>query len=278
MAIASNVVFYLACSMLTGGLVMLAIPPGQRPPVQLPIWWLPGAVLLLLFCSFVPLVELAHYAAQETGTHFGAALQNVIFHFEHGQIWMLEAGAFLFLFLFLLIANVGHNPASAKIALVWTLVPIILTGWSGHATSLAPFGGFLAHTLHFLAVCVWTGILCTVGWMSRAQTNWTAFLRWYTPLSIGCVVTVTAAGLVMMHYTVPDYPVSLDGLYTKTLLLKHVLFLPVLGLGFVNGFVIPRRLHTYAEFNVLRWVRIESILVLAVFIITAFLSESPLPV
>ncbi|BAU28642.1 putative copper resistance protein D [Aneurinibacillus soli] len=279
MVIISHLLFYTGCSVLIGGLLMLAIPPSQRPPVHLPKGWLPGAALLLIISSFIPLLELATYAAEEAGTDFGTALQNVIVHFKHGQAWLLLTGSLLFLVIFLLLADIRHTPAAARLALVWSTIPVVLTSWTGHAASLAPISGWLSHMLHFLAVCVWTGVLYTSAWLTKGRTaNWRAFLHWYTPLSISCVLALTATGLVLMHYTAPNYPVSLDGLYEKTLLLKHILFLPVLGLGFVNGFVIPKRMRLDAEFDVLRWMRIESIFVLAVFIATAFLSESPLPV
>ncbi|WP_142919219.1 CopD family protein [Peribacillus saganii] len=109
-----------------------------------------------------------------------------------------------------------------------------------------------------------------ISWKSTGDSNWDVFRKWFTPFALTCVFLILLAGIILMEYTVPEYLNSWLLPYGEALLLKHLLYALVLIFGFINGFVQKKQMNK-------NWLRAESGLLLIVYIVTAFMSQSVPP-
>jgi putative copper resistance protein D len=153
----------------------------------------------------------------------------------------------------------------------------ISIGYSSHAASLKPLG-LLPHTLHFLAVTIWSGILLIVGFFSNEKKSLLPFYRWFTPLAFACLLTVIGAGLWLMNYIVPEYVNSYMLNYGQALLVKHILLFVIVCYSVINGVWIKRKLQAGSgPIEVLKWIKIEAVFLFLVFVATAVMSQQTPP-
>ena len=140
-------------------------------------------------------------------------------------------------------------------------------------------GLFTINTAHFTAVSVWVGILFVVSWFSKNHSNWLNFLKWFTPVAIVCFVSTIITGLVLMTVVVEfeDYANSWMLPYGQTLLIKHLLIIPLLVYAMINSIFIKKKLISDIHFNPRPWARIESIIILLIFSATAALGQQSPP-
>ena len=224
--IVTEAILYVCFSLLVGGLLTNAVPSDRKPPVRIPKPLLAASALSVGVLSFGPVYAVATYLAGEIV--FWTILRSVVFDFQVGKAWLMTLAVSLILFFLISFNDLSRSRLLSRVAIGWAGLLIILVGWASHAASQAPVAGFIAHTLHFAAVCTWTGILLTIGWFSKEPTHWEAFLRWFTPLAIVCVVVAAAAGLWLMQIIVPEYVNSWLLPYGQALLVKHLLLVPLL--------------------------------------------------
>ena len=135
------------------------------------------------------------------------------------------------------------------------------------------------HSLHFLAVTVWVGILLIVGWCSKNQENWLSYLRWFTPVAIVCFLTIAGTGLFLMTLVIDvnEYGDAWMLPYGQALLMKHLTIIPVLFFAFINGFWMKRKLKRQEQINPIAWLKFESILLFFTFVSTACLGQQEPP-
>jgi putative copper resistance protein D len=275
MFIAAKAILYLSYAFLIGTLILYTVPKEMRPELKITKKW------LLLFIAFVPvfgigeLIRLTLYLGSDFG--YWTTFQNIILTFEVGKGWLFLTSLSILLFFMALFNDVDNERFFSVLSLVLTVGMAISIGFSSHAASLSSLG-LVAHTLHFLAVTIWSGVLLVIGFFSKGKEPFLSFYRWFTPLALVCLLTVIGAGLWLMSYIVPEYVNSYMLDYGQALLIKHVLLFVVVFYSLINGIWIKRKLtETPLSFPFLKWIRVEGIILFLVFVTTAVMSQQTPP-
>ncbi|WP_223587755.1 copper resistance D family protein [Neobacillus bataviensis] len=255
---------YILFSLLAGHVVLLFVPENKIPStfISKPVLLL--CTLGIIVCTFAPILQAVLYYKNSFGLL--SATVSVITGFQIGRAWI-----FLCLFSLFLWVTIYVN-GSKFFRAQWLLLMIFAIGNAGHAASLAFWPGILAHTIHFLAMTIWVGLLLNVGWFSRDRDKWPNFLRWFTPLAMGCFIIIVISGFFLMFFVMKSgqYLNSWQVPYGRMLLLKHISIIPVLAFAFINGF-LSKKSTKLSNFNPRTWLRAESIILMIVFFCTGVL-------
>ncbi|MCG5254728.1 copper resistance D family protein [Brevibacillus agri] len=275
----SEIGLYLCFSILVGGLLLQIVPANHRPTLVLSKKYLLWAVAGIGVLSFMPVLRVILFFISDPNFNPWLLTTSVLFSFEIGQAWWVTLALSVVLFIMILRTNQAGR-SSQEIVVVKLVVAfglVLALGWSSHAASYFEWRGFFAHTAHFLAMVVWLGILLVTGWFSKGMENWSTFLAWFHPLAITCVLITTSAGIILTLDISPEYLNGWILSYGQALLIKHLLLIPLLLFGFINGFLLKKRLKELPNFNPLGWFRAESVFVLAIFGVTAFMGQQETP-
>ncbi|WP_053374831.1 copper resistance D family protein [Paenibacillus sp. FJAT-27812] len=273
----SEGLLYVCFAILTGGLLLRLVPEGKKPSIQVPNGLLLACVIAIPILSYVPIHKLALVFAKDFDMTYSSILKSILLDINTGKAWVWTTiGSIGLAFLLGLKAFRGdkHMP---KVALFVTFLLIVWLGYASHASSLYGFRGLVTHSAHFLAVSVWIGILFVTSWFAKDNANWDAFLRWFSPVAIICVLVTLLAGIVLMSFTTPEYLNAWMLPYGQMLLIKHLLIVPLLLFAYTNGFVYKKLAKNNANFNPKRWLKAESIIALLVLAATGVLGQQTPP-
>jgi putative copper export protein len=275
--IISELILYICFSLIVGSLILNLVPESHRPEIKVPKWILLFAVSGIALLSFIPVLRIVLYLYQDIG--LGLTFKSVLLSFEIGKAWIFTFMVSLFLFMLVLMIDLKKKTEASYIGLVLVFLLILALGWASHASSLTEWSGFLTHSIHFLSVCVWLGILITVSWFSRVQHNWLQFLKWFSPVAMVCLGLTIITGLVLMSFVVDikDYANAWMLPYGQALLIKHLLLIPLILYAFINGILAQRRVKSNPDFNPINWLKAESVIVLFIFSATAALGQQSPP-
>jgi putative copper export protein len=262
-------------ALLTGGALLSLVADEYKPVVVFPHRLFPLAALLAGLASFVPVLRLVLFLAPDTG--WMEAIRLGVFLSRTGQVWLGLLAASVLLTLFLQARDITSSKWTAGLALIGTWMLILIKSWMGHAASVSGVSGWVLHSVHLTAVCIWAGGLMMAGFFTVDTARWLSFLRWFTPTAIGCVTAVILAGWGLMGIIAPEYIASWVLPYGEALLLKQWMTAGVLVMAGVNGGWIRRKLARGEGVNPLPWIRAEAILILLVVAITAWMSQEAAP-
>ncbi|MDQ0338488.1 putative copper resistance protein D [Caldalkalibacillus uzonensis] len=275
--IISKGIMYLCLAILMGYTLLNLIPPTRKPVIHVSRRIIGVVIPLLAAVLLIPIVSLSRYVAQETGERFWPIFQSILFSFEMGKAWLiillLLSGLAVLYF-----SRLMEKYTSLRYVAFFLMLGVVFAqGWASHPSSVEGLLGFIAQSFHVLAISLWIGGLLIVAWFTPRNTEWLPFLFWFTPLAAGCVGIMIITGVTMMSFITPYLAESLILPYGQTLLIKHILIVPVLLFGLINGFLLRHRLKTNPSFAPQRWMRAESGLALGVFAVTAYLTEQAPP-
>ncbi|MBV7504591.1 CopD family protein [Bacillus sp. sid0103] len=261
---------YILFSILVGHVVLQFIPDSRKPKIHQSKPLLLLCPLGIILFTFAPLLEAILSFNGRDG--FGAAALTVLTEFEIGRAWIFICS--LAILLWITIYVDGSRFFQAQ----WLLLMIFAIGNASHVASIDFWPGVLSHSIHFLVVTVWVGVILHVGWFSSDKENWSSFLRWFTPLAIGCFFIITLTGFMMMFVVVDrqQYLNSWLVPYGRMLLIKHISIIPVLAFAFLNG-VLSRKAAKQSSFDPRSWIKAESLILLIVFFCTGILGTLPPP-
>ncbi|WOV86513.1 CopD family protein [Sporosarcina oncorhynchi] len=273
----SESLLYLCFSLLMGTFIIQFIPERLKPTIHIPKRLVQLSVVGVVLFSVVPVIRVVLFLYEDIGLF--STMESVLSGFEVGRAWNLTVILAIFFYLFVSLFPVLKSKVLSGIALAFTLILLFALGWASHAASLTEWSGFVVHSLHFLAVTVWIGILLIVGWCSKDQKNWISYLKWFTPLAIVCFLTIAGTGLFLMTLVIEvnDYADAWTVPYGQALLMKHLTIIPVLFFAFMNGFWIRRRLSRQEPINPVAWLKFESILLFFTFVATGVLGQQEPP-
>lgn len=273
----SESLLYLCFSLLMGAFIIQFVPVQFKPTIHISKRLIQLAVLGVVFFSAAPVIRIILFLYEDIGLF--ATMESVLSGFEVGMAWNLTVILAIFFYLFVSLFPVLKNKVLSGIALAFTLVLLLALGWASHAASLTEWSGFAFHSLHFLAVTVWVGILLIVGWCSKDQLNWANYVKWFTPLAIVCFLTIAATGFFLMTLVidVKEYGDAWMVPYGQALLMKHLTLVPVLFFAIINGFWIRRKLKRQEQVNTIAWLKVESILLFFTFVFTGVLGQQEPP-
>ncbi|SFJ88185.1 putative copper resistance protein D [Halobacillus dabanensis] len=266
---------YLCLSILLGISILAFIPVERK--VKLAI---PGNIGILLsigvpIFAMVPIIDLATSLQEYREGGWLSSFIYVLTNIEGGRAWLL----LLFLaLLHVVILNTIHRKRLAdSLSLFLIIAMIVLQSLIGHSASMNSVQGAVFHTVHFLAVGIWSGILLVVSLFSTDEGNWQNFVGWFTKVAVGCMVWIALTGIVMSLALTENLVSSWIFSYGQSLLLKHLLFIVLLGFALVNGFLMKKLVENRPSFSPRRWWRAESLLVLLVYTITGYMTEQEPP-
>lgn len=275
-------ILYICFSILIGSLILFMIPKDKKPPMHIPKKMLFFVAVLIPIAAFLPVFQTANILAGDGSLWF--ILKSVVLTFEIGKAWLFITFVSIVLIFLLLAENLRTKPYLSTWALVLTLLMLLGYTRSSHAATITEWQGFIFHSLHFLSITIWIGILFVVSWFSKNKNNWLAFLKWFTPVAIICLFVTIVAGYFTMEIDInsyedpnasiiQEYQNSLIVNYGQALVLKHVFIISLVLFAFING-VLFRRKYNQDSFNPLKWARLESVYALIVFGLTAFMGQS----
>lgn len=273
----SESLLYICFAVLTGALLLRIVPEDRRPSVYVPNGLLLACAIAIPVLSYVPIHNLAVVFGKDFNMTYPAVLKSILLDINTGKAWVWTAIGSIGLAFLLGLKAFRDDKHMPKVALFITFLLIVWLGYASHASSLYGFKGLLTHSLHFLAVSVWIGILFVAGWFSKDADNWRSFLRWFSPVAIAAVAVSLAAGLVLMSFTTPDYVNAWMLPYGQMLLIKHLLIVPLLLFGYTNGFLYKKIADRSNAFNPVRWLRAESAIALLVLAATGILGQQTPP-
>ncbi|WP_202080119.1 copper resistance D family protein [Caldalkalibacillus salinus] len=275
---------YVSICILLGHFILQLIPIDKKPRVYMPTSVLMTSLIAITVFSYFPALDIILYLKDRVG--WTDALLSVTFVSSVGQVWILITLICIILGFISLIhekkKGVFYHPQGKSIsiiAMMFILLLVILICWTSHAASISKSIGFISQTVHFVCVTVWVGIMLVIGWWGQEAKHFRSFLTWYHPVATVCVVLIVAAGFGLMKVvnSFEAYPSTWAISYGQSLLIKHLLIIPLFAFAFINGFLMKRRLSSKSITNPYPWMRAESIIIILILTATAALSQQAPP-
>lgn len=275
MFIVAKALLYLCFSILIGAFILYSLPKPSSPVIRITKKWLLILIALVPVFGIGELLRLTLYLGEDFG--YWLTFQNIVFSFEVGKGWLFLTGISVLLFFMVLFNEIKEERFFAGLSLVLLTGMAVSVGYASHAASLSQLG-IIAHSLHFIAVTAWSGILLVTGFFSSGKNPGQSFYTWFTPFALICLLTVIGAGLWLMSYIVPEYVNGYMLDYGQALLIKHILLFIVVFYSLINGVWLKKKLKEgNSTFPLLKWIKAEGIVLFLVFAATAVMSQQTPP-
>ncbi|MCM3626141.1 CopD family protein [Paenibacillus glycanilyticus] len=271
-------VLYLSFAISAGYLILAFVPANLKPEMSMPFRLVQLAAIGIPLFSFASIVRtsviLMDFAPQMS---FAEVLLIVLGDYSFGRAWIMMFILGSALFMTISYNGLKHKTSKWSAACIWVCL-VLVHGWASHPATLSKTWGLMSQSIHVGAVSAWLGILIAIAWFRKGNWNWKAFTRWYTPLSILSMLLIVAAGLVMMSIIIEVGYISSWGInYGAALLLKHLLFIPLIFLAFMNGFLTKVYANGQNARGLQSWLKAESIVALFILVSTAFMGSQEPP-
>lgn len=276
--ILSQAVLYVCFSILVGTFVLQIVPKHYRPAINVPPKLLLWSTILIPVATFIPVLNIILYISPRLG--FGQATKIVLSTYTVGLAWtftLLIASVILLV----LIASVQQSKITSKavsalvLLLLFTLIGMV--SWSSHAGAINVALGTTSDFIHLAAVSVWAGTLLIIGWFATDTSNWGAFLTWFSVLAISCLGATAVSGFLLVDVLVDEYVNAWMVSYGQGIFLKHLFIIPLVVYAAFNGLFVKYKITKNPTYNPIRGVRIESFILITIFILTAIFSQSSPP-
>lgn len=273
----SEALLYLCFALLMGSYILSLFPSDLIPTIIVPKKMKLVAVCGIAFFSFVPLISLLMYLYEDYG--IVDSLQSILLTFEVGKSWLFTFIVTLFLGLYILLFDAKKSILYVIVGISLVLVLIIGVSWSSHASSIQSFKGLITHFTHFTSVVIWVGILFVISWFSQNTNNWLAFLKWFHITAMYCLGIIIVTGFSLMSFSTPlnAYPNTWMVSYGQSLLIKHLLIIPLIAYAFINGILMKKRLLKNDNLDARPWAKVEFFLLLLIFAATGAMSQQSPP-
>ncbi len=261
---------YMLFSYLVGYVVLQFIPVSKKPETTASKQSVLIAVLGIIIFTFLPVLQVISFFSTEG--LFSLTSYSILTEFQVGISWLY--GSFFAVFLWMIIYVEGSKYIQAALLFVM----IISIGYASHSASISLIPGLISHSIHYLVITIWVGVLIHIGWLSKNTKHWQAFLRWFTPISITLflITIVSGVSLMLLAVDLKDYVNAWALPYGQMLLLKHLSIIPVLAFAVINGFLSRKTKHD-RTFNPKKWIQAETIFLMLIFFITGVLGTLPPP-
>ncbi|NJN44205.1 MAG: c-type cytochrome [Anaerolineae bacterium] len=243
---------YLSSAALAGGVMFVITvwnPAFQKTKKELDIevsspWRMltAGALFVLVFANILGLLA---QAGQVTGLGFAfpwhPAVSQLLFATKYGALWLGRFALILVVTRFLVLAKSDRD---RWISLSATLLILFTFSLNSHAAAEPrPFFPIAADWLHLVGASVWVGgLIFFVGgvWATREvpappRTRLTSHLiPRFSALAISSVGLIGLTGVYSAYLRVGSFDALTTTLYGNVLVVKTLLFLPMLMLGAIN--------------------------------------------
>lgn len=277
LATISEAFLYACFALLMGSFILSLIPEDLKPTIVVSKKAKLLAAAGIALFSFMPVFNLMIYLLEKYS--FLYVLESVLLTFAIGKAWIVTLVMTIFLAVFICLFDDRKIPAYHVLGIVLLFAMIAAMSWTTHSHSVYGLQGFVTHFIHFGTVIVWIGVLTMVAWFSKNKEKWIDFLSWFHTMAIFCLAIIFVTGLTLMSYTmnITEYPNSWMQPYGQSLLIKHLLILPLIGYAFINGFLMKRKVLSKKEMDPRPWTKLEYIIVLFIFAATGAMSQQEPP-
>ncbi|MBB5172635.1 copper resistance D family protein [Texcoconibacillus texcoconensis] len=273
----SDALLYVSFAFVFGYLILSVISEQRKPEVAMNRSYLFIAIGAIVLLAAAPAIDIVQHLMTAFQMPIFEAAITVLGDYQVGQAWMFTLVLALMLIGLLKLGFEKEKGYRPFLPLLLAVGMVFSVSWASHGASLDAIGGFLGNGMHLLAAVSWIGVLLTVSFFVKEDANWDKFLQWFTPFAIVCVSVMIASGFVLMGYIVPEYMNSWMLPYGQLLLLKHLLFIPLVFYGFAHGFLLRKKIERKPQFSPKRSFQIESVIGLAIFVVTAVMSHQTPP-
>lgn len=276
--ILSQAILYVCFALLVGTFVLKIVPIQYRPAINVPPKVILWSVTLIPVVTFIPVLNIILYISPRLG--FVQATKIVLSTYTVGVAWtftLLISSILLLVF----IASIQQSKTTSKgvsaLVLLLLFALIGLVAWSSHAGTINIALGTTSDFIHLAAVSIWVGTLLVIGWYATDTSNWSAFLTWYSVLAITCLGATAVSGFLLVDVLVDEYINAWMISYGQGIFLKHLFIIPLVFYAAFNGFFVKYKLTTDPTYNPVPGVKIESIILITIFVLTAIFSQSSPP-
>lgn len=280
----SECLLYIAFSLIISSFLLQLIEDKYRPNIVMPSYFIPMCIALIPILSYAPIHQVAASYADSFKLDYFSMMKSILLDLQIGQAWIWTAIGSAGLLIINTVPVFKQDRHMPKVSFLLTLLLTVWFGYASHAASLSTIKGLAVHAGHFLAVILWLGILFIVAWFSKPPQHWHAFLNWFSPFAVCCVLLALVAGFTLMTFTTTQYVNSWIIPYGQMLLLKHISIIPLLWLGFTNGYLYKRKFIAQERlqpkeqsYNPIPLLRVESCLALLVLLLTAVMGQQTPP-
>ena len=274
----SQVLLYVCLSILLGTFILNVVPEKLRPAFFVPPKWLIFSSAVIPLLTFVPVLYIILYISPQLG--FMRAIDFVITQYTIGIAWAFSFLLSSFLIFVIMISHRDNKLGRASInvfSIFITLGIIVTIAWASHASAVNITLGMISDSIHLIAVSIWVGVVLVVAWFSTNTENWDKFLSWFSIVAISCLGATAISGFLLLEVLVEDYVDSWLVSYGQGLFLKHLFILPLLFYAAMNGLFVKYKLSKDINYNPLKGVTVVSIILLSIFTLAAFFSQSSPP-
>lgn len=277
MYIVSEILLYICFAVVTGKVILDLVPSQLKPSVDVPRPIVSAALVGIIVFSFAQVIKLILFFVNlDYELAFVTFTVLTDYKVGNGMIaTVLLAAGLEYLLSPQRNIFLNENVRFVRLALLAGL--ILSFGWSSHAATIYEWSGFLAQTAHVLGITVWLGVMFAIAFFARDSLNWLAFLKWFTPTAMICVLILTIAGIALVNDLAPEYVRSWILPYGQALLIKHIIIVPLLFMAFINGILIRSILGKQPTFNPIPWLRVESGIALLVLLVTGIMGQQAPP-
>lgn len=268
--IVSQALLYVSFSIVMGYFIIYAIPEKFRPSIYVKDKWIISSIIAIPILSFMPILYVVMILAERFG--FFSSLAIVLTSYKIGFSWDLVFLISLELLIYFLIIRTKRTALTFAFGGIQVILLIAAVSWASHAVTMNPLLGFISDFVHVLAVSVWVGLVLMISWFSTDKANWETFLKWFSPTAISAFGLTAISGLLLTDTLVPHYMTGVSTNFGQGLLIKHLLLIPLIFYVLINGLLIKIKLKR-PEFDPRPWAKLESILLLLIFVATAIFSQ-----
>jgi len=273
----SEALLYVCFALLMGSYILALFPEDLIPIIIVPRKVKLFAILGIAVFSFVPLISLLIYLSEDYGLF--QSLQSILLTFEVGKSWLFMFIVTVFLGLYILFFDDKKSSYYSVVGILLVFILVIGVSWSSHANSIESLKGLITHFLHFASVVIWVGILFVIAWFSQNTNNWLSFLKWFHIMALYCFGIIIITGLSLMSFSTPleAYPDTWMVSYGQSLLIKHLLIIPLIVYACINGILMKKRLLNSENFDPRPWTKVEYFILLLIFAATGAMSQQSPP-
>ncbi|MFC0471844.1 copper resistance D family protein [Halalkalibacter kiskunsagensis] len=266
-----NVMLYICLALLIGYFLLVRMPENSRPTLKVPEIQLKLLILTIPILLLIPVVSVVFTLYNQFSLPVAEAVNTVFLEYSIGQAFLISLVLAIGLVVFL------DKLKKSWMAFLIVSALIFLSSWSSHGAAVAGWFGFIGNSLHLLAVSVWIGTLSVVAWFSNDWNDPRRFFRWFSIVAAIAVVMIIGSGFMLMEAIVPEYVQAWLLSYGQLLVMKHLLFLPLLAFGFHHFLLGNSKVDFENKARLIKSFRIESLIALLVFTISAFMTEQTPP-
>ncbi|GAF15267.1 hypothetical protein JCM19046_4409 [Bacillus sp. JCM 19046] len=272
-----NGVLYTVLALLAGLIVMELVPTSRGLKQKVPAKIVLGVILLVPVVYSGYVLQLGVTYANFFSIPFFEGMLTALNDHVLGTSFLIIGSITIVMVLLQLFLKSKFPLFTALIQLVLLLGHIVAVSLSSHSASLTDMQGVLSNAIHVTAMAFWTGPLFVVSVYGKQLVNDKTFHQWFSAVAVFCLLLLGTSGIVMMGEIAPEYVHSWMLTYGQLLLIKNILIAPLLVFGFRHLIHLSGKGKALTVAERQRSFRTESIFVLLVFIVTAWLTETEPP-